>query len=191
MAGRLAASGVTPNGISGLSVVFSAGGAVAFVGAAEEWMPWIAAWVVGAVMVQLRLICNLMDGMVAIEGGKKSATGGLWNEVPDRFADTLLFVAAGWGAGVPWWGIGAAWAAVMTAYVRETAASLTGSHDFCGPLAKPQRMAVLTLAAVVTAFGAGNARVMEIALMVFGAGTVLTIFRRLMRAARALHGRGS
>jgi len=77
----------------------------------------------------------------------------------------------------------------MTAYVREAGSSLTGGHDFCGPFAKPQRMAALTVAALVTAFDslpAGDARVMRVGLMVIAVGTVLTIGRRIVRMGRVL-----
>jgi len=93
------------------------------------------------------------------------------------------------GAGGAVVGGGAAWAAVMTAYVREAGSSLTGGHDFCGPFAKPQRMAALTVAALVTAFDslpAGDARVMRVGLMVIAVGTVLTIGRRIVRMGRVL-----
>lgn len=54
--------------------------------------------IVGSILciagIQLRLLCNLFDGMVAIEGGKKSDVGSLYNEFPDRIADSLLIVAA-------------------------------------------------------------------------------------------------
>ena len=34
--------------------------------------------------------------MVALEGGRKSTLGSLYNEVPDRVADSMLIVAAGY-----------------------------------------------------------------------------------------------
>ena len=37
----------------------------------------------------------LFDGMVAIEGGKKSANGDLYNDMPDRFADALFIIPVG------------------------------------------------------------------------------------------------
>jgi phosphatidylglycerophosphate synthase len=43
-----------------------------------------------AACIQLRLLCNLLDCMVAIEGGKSAPTGALFNEMPDRFADPLF-----------------------------------------------------------------------------------------------------
>ena len=49
--------------------------------------------------MQSRLLCNLFDGMVAIEGGKKSANGDLYNDMPDRFADALFIIPVGYVAG--------------------------------------------------------------------------------------------
>ena len=37
--------------------------------------------------------------MVAIEGGKKSANGDLYNDMPDRFADALFIIPVGYVAG--------------------------------------------------------------------------------------------
>lgn len=189
MAGKLCAIGVAPNLISAFSVVFAGIGAAGFVASGCGWVPWPLGWLAGAVGIQLRLICNLMDGMVAIEGGRKSVTGDLWNEIPDRLADTALFVGAGWAVGWPWVGALAGWAAVMTAYVRAMGASLTGLQDFCGPFAKPQRMATLTFAAVITAADPlwhGGGWIMKIALALAAAGTVATIVRRILRLAARL-----
>ena len=52
--------------------------------------------------MQLRLLCNMLDGMVAVEGGKGSRTGEIYNEVPDRIADPLLLVPAGYAIGLPY-----------------------------------------------------------------------------------------
>jgi phosphatidylglycerophosphate synthase len=44
--------------------------------------------------IQLRLLCNLLDGMVAIEGGFKTKTGEIFNELPDRLSDALILIGA-------------------------------------------------------------------------------------------------
>jgi phosphatidylglycerophosphate synthase len=189
-AGWLTRSGATPNAISAASVVMALFGSAAFLAAGFAWIQPVLGWVLGAAMVQLRLICNLLDGMVAIEGGKKSPTGGIWNEAPDRLADTMFLVSAGVACGAPWAGVTAAWASVMTAYVRSLGAELTGAQDFCGPFAKPHRMAALTVAALLTPLGGlwGNRpEIMPIALWIIAGGTFLTIIRRLRRLAQTLH----
>ncbi len=65
------------------------------VGGAAVALSWLAA----AACIQLRLLCNLMDGLVAVEGGLKSNFGDLYNEIPDRIADAALFVCAGHASG--------------------------------------------------------------------------------------------
>ena len=127
--------------------------------------------------------------MVAIEGGKQSPTGAIWNEVPDRFTDTLLLMGAGIGCGHPWAGAAAAWAAVMTAYTRSLGAELTGKQDFCGPLAKPQRMAVLTVAALLTPLEFlwnKNFALLPAVLWLIAAGSIFTTLRRLWHLAEKL-----
>lgn len=189
MAKALTTAGISPNAISAFSVVAAIAGGAAFIGSARGWIPWPVGWIAGAAMIQLRLLCNLMDGMVAIEGGKKSATGDLWNEIPDRLADTIFLVSAGWAIGWPWIGAIAAWASVMTAYVRAMGAALTGAHDFCGPCAKPHRMAILTVAALSTASEAlwsESGAVMKVAIIIIAAGTCITIVRRIARLSARL-----
>jgi phosphatidylglycerophosphate synthase len=189
LAATLSKSGITPNTISALSVVAAGLGGLAFVAAGRGAIDWTAGWIAGAALIQARLICNLMDGMVAVEGGKKSPTGDLWNEVPDRIADPLLLVCAGWAIGLPWVGALAGWAALMTAYVRAVGATLTGVQDFCGPFAKQQRMACLTVAALLTAaepLWSGNGQIMKAAVIVIAAGTGITLARRLLRLAAKL-----
>jgi phosphatidylglycerophosphate synthase len=155
MAAWLARSGVTPNAISILSAVFAAGAMACFMVAGDQTSTAgiLATWLGALVCIQLRLVCNLMDGMVAVEGGKGSPVGALYNDAPDRVADVLIMVGAGYsGAGDPgvvklFHVIPLGWCcavtAVWTAYIRVLGASLTGKHDFRGPMAKQHRMAVL------------------------------------------------
>ena len=57
------------------------------------------AFVAAAVLMQLRLLANMLDGMVAVECQKASPVGELYNEVPDRVSDTAAFVGAGYAFG--------------------------------------------------------------------------------------------
>jgi phosphatidylglycerophosphate synthase len=179
------AAGLGPNQISLLSILFAAAGAYALM--KPEW-PW--ALVIAALCIQLRLLCNLLDGMVAVEGGRGTATGPLWNEVPDRIADTLFLVSAGYGIG--WTDIGWACAllAALTAYVRLLGGTLGLAQDFSGPQAKPQRMALLTLACLLGALESswlpGSLLMLKSALALIAVGTLWTLIRRTRRMAAAL-----
>ena len=147
LARKAAGAGFTPNAISVLSVFFAAGSMVCFLIAPDMKSPLtvVLAWLGAAAGIQLWLVCNLRDGMVAVEGGKRSAVGGLYNEVPDRIADVLILVGAGFATNVepgvvklfsvlPL-GWSCAVAALWTAYIRSIGAELTGWHVFVGPLA--------------------------------------------------------
>jgi phosphatidylglycerophosphate synthase len=195
-AAGLARMGVTPDAISATSVAFAALGAALLVSSGGNAGLARAAMLIGAgVCVQGRLICNLLDGMVAVEHGKGSPAGPIWNELPDRIADLLLLVGAGYGgalAGQAWaeplgWLAGAL--AVLTAYVRELGRGLGQPADFSGPMAKPHRMATLTGACAVAALEplwGGRGQVLEIALAVIAAGAGWTTARRVVHLARRL-----
>ena len=175
----LTTKNVTPNGISIAAMGFALIGGAAF-WASSHWT-WLA--IIGALMCQARLLCNLFDGMVAVEGGKGTKDGPFWNEAPDRVSDLLLIGGAGLGAGVPALGFAAAALAVLTAYLRELGRAEGLPPDFGGPMAKPQRMAVLTLAGVVAVIW--PPAVMW-ALWVIVLGAALTIALRSGRMIRAL-----
>lgn len=135
----LARSKVSPDQISLFSIVFAAAGAAALL-----WYPRPLGWLVCAACIQGRLLCNLLDGMVAVEGGKQTSLGQLYNEFPDRVTDFVFIIALGYAVSLPWLGWLGALAAAMTAYVRAFGGALGLPQDFRGPMAKPQRMAVMT-----------------------------------------------
>ena len=152
--------------------------------------------IAAAAAIQFRLVCNLLDGMVAVEHGRGSPAGPIWNELPDRFADALFLVGAGYGAaraGLGWaadLGWAAALLAVLTAFVRELGRGLGQPADFSGPAAKPHRMALLTLAAVISAFvepalwKPGRTMTIGLALICFLAA--ITLVRRTLTLAARL-----
>src|SRR5688572_16406923 len=77
-------AGVRPNQISVLSVVFAGIAAACLIFAGRsEGETRIALLLATAVAMPLRLLCNLFDGMLAVEGGLKTPSGELFNELPD------------------------------------------------------------------------------------------------------------
>lgn len=142
----LANTNISPNQISIASIFFSAIGAYLLM-----LYPNPAGFVGCALAIQARLVCNLLDGMVAVEGGKKSPLGQIYNEFPDRIADSLLIVALGYCIGMPALGWFGALAAALTAYVRVFGGSLGLPQDFRGPMAKQHRMAVIIAACLLGA----------------------------------------
>lgn len=189
LASGLIRTAITPDQISLASMVFALAGAAALL-----WLPGPPGLVLCALCVQLRLLCNLMDGMVAVEGGKKSPLGDLYNEIPDRLADSLFLVALGYACGLAWLGWCAALVAAFTAYIRVLGGALGLPQDFRGPQSKSQRMAVMTagclLAAVEFALR-GSQQVLQLALVVIASGAVLTCILRARAMAALLRARAA
>ena len=155
--------------------------------------------VLAAFFVQLRLLANLLDGMIAVGSKRASPVGELYNEVPDRIADILILIAAGFAVGgTPGLGYQAALVAIVTAYLRAFGNSVGVRGLFAGPMAKPQRMAAITGACLYCAFApaawpgglaSGGFSAVGFALMLIVAGGALTALRRLRRIAIELGGR--
>jgi len=186
LAARLSASRVTPNQISVLSIAWAVLG-----GALLWWSPGWPAFISAAICVQLRLVCNLLDGMVAIEGGKSTPTGALFNEIPDRLADPLFLVPLGYAAGHPWLGWLTGLLAVLTAYIRVLGGALGQLQDFGGLLPKQRRMAVLTLALLIQAIEDalwGSRVILLAAAIIIAVGSLVTCISRTIAIARCLEG---
>lgn len=187
LARALSTGRVTPNTISVASVLFAALGSAMLL-----FSPGIVGLVAAAACVQLRLLCNMLDGMVAIEGGRQTATGVLYNEIPDRIADSLLIVALGVAAGAAWLGWLGALGAAVTAYIRVLGGSLGLPQDFGGPLAKPHRMFVMTvgcLSGAVEAALVGSRLSLLVAAWIVAVGALLTCVSRSRRIATELRAR--
>lgn len=205
-ADALAAAGLTPNGISILSVAIALGAAAAFLGAGladAALRPWLL--VAAAILMPLRLLCNMLDGMLAVEHGLSTPEGDLFNEVPDRIADLAILAAAGYATCGVWrlgdhdLGTALGWAAgaiaVLTAYVRTLGAANGVGNFFDGLMPKPLRMWALVAACLVSLaeapLGWPLGIVLAVALAAIALGSAQTVAVRLGRITRALRARAA
>ncbi len=190
----LAGTSVTPNQISvaGMVAAALAGGAFWASGSAGPgWQSLLL--ILAALACQIRLLCNLFDGMVAVEAGRATPDGAFWNEFPDRVSDLLILAGIGYGIGEAALGWAAVSFAILTAYLRELGVNCGLAADFSGPMAKQHRMAVVTLAALLAAvepLWGGESGALYIALLVVAIGAAVTALGRSFRLVRALRGAG-
>ena len=83
---KLVSLGLTPNQVSILSAVFAAMGGLSLSQLATSTGVSFYFLVFFSLLgIQLRLICNLIDGLMAVESGLKTPTGEIFNDIPDRF----------------------------------------------------------------------------------------------------------
>ncbi|MFZ4772027.1 MAG: CDP-alcohol phosphatidyltransferase family protein [Ferruginibacter sp.] len=181
---KLCQTGISPNQISVLSSVFAMGASGCFLLLLSTQNFWFS--ILAAIFIQCRLLCNLFDGLVAVEGKKGTPSGPLFNEIPDRIADSFILIAVGyaitsvaWGATMGWF---SALMAMATAYVRVLATAEGAPTKFTGPMAKPHRMAILTFACLgvpIEQYLYGTLdQGLIIVLCIIGFGSVITMMRR-------------
>jgi phosphatidylglycerophosphate synthase len=197
LARRLAGLGARPNAVSIAGVGFALASGAAFY--TSSWQPSgnrAALLVAAAACIQLRLLCNLLDGMLAVEERLKSATGEIFNDLPDRVSDVVILAAAGYAIPQASYGAALGWVAavgaLLTAYVRVLGGSLGVSQHFIGPMAKQHRMFTLTLVALVGALEAlldMPSRAIPAGLTIIAVGSVVTGIRRTVRIAGEIEAR--
>jgi phosphatidylglycerophosphate synthase len=153
--------------------------------------PWLL--VGAAVCIQLRLLANMLDGLIAVEGGHRTKLGELYNEIPDRIADVLFLASAGYASQHAAWGVVLGWSAsvlaVGTAYIRALGARRGAAQDFCGPVAKQQRMFLLTVGCFLAAgehIAGWSRESLFWILLVIVIGTLVTCIRRMQHLAERL-----
>ncbi len=199
IAAWMARKGFSANGISVAGMIFGLLGGAALYGTTRYPEGARLFWLAAGACVQLRLLANLFDGMVAIARGTASKVGELFNEVPDRVSDSAILIGLGYA---PYshvlLGYGAALAAMMTAYVRAVGKGAGAPSEFCGPMAKQQRMFLVTMTCLFGActpiswqhFGGDSSRpsVPVAVLSIILLGALATTVRRLGLIAARLKG---
>lgn len=191
----LAARGVRPNAVSIASIVFALAAGACFV--ATHWAsPQVAVilLIAAAVFIPLRLVCNLIDGLIAVEGGFRSPSGEIYNEFPDRLSDTFVFIGAGYAVGHGELAITLGWAAavvaLLVAYIRTLGTASGARAFFQGPLAKQQRMVIMVAGALLAALEVGMGyehRGLQAALWIIVIGGIFTLIRRTRLVVRDLN----
>lgn len=201
LAAWLRARGATPNGLSLFAVGLSALAGTAFFFALRDPPHYGAALLLfAALCLGGRIACNRLDGVLARRGGMVGKAGEVYSDAPDRLADALVFLGAGYGL-TPWlpWARDLGWAvsllAVGTAYVRVLGLACGLREHGEGPMPRRTRMIAMAVAALLAAAGlaldqtAAVAWLMLAALAVVALGAALTIALRLRAIVRELESR--
>ncbi|MDO4919010.1 CDP-alcohol phosphatidyltransferase family protein [Kocuria sp.] len=188
-------AGLHPNHISVASVVTALVGCACLVLSAHaDDAARTLALLLAAVCIPLRLLCNMLDGMLAVEGGLRTPTGELYNEVPDRVSDLALLAGAGYAASSWAGGVTLGWLAgslaVLTAYVRTLGVSTGCAQQFGGVLPKQRRMwllmAGILLGATEPWWGWPRGAVLWCTLVLVVVGCALTVVTRLRAVSAQL-----
>jgi phosphatidylglycerophosphate synthase len=181
--------GISPNAISGLSIVAAAGAALCF----WQSMQHPLLLILGPLFCFLRLWFNMLDGMVAVAAGKASLRGEIFNDLPDRISDVVILAGvahSGWMH--PALGYWAAILALLTAYVGLFGQAIGSARQFGGLMSKPWRMVVLGCGSWITFLAASSGRsggrlsIFDWTCILIIAGCLETIWVRLKRMLATL-----
>jgi phosphatidylglycerophosphate synthase len=182
LAKLVAGAGFTPNQISVFSVVLSIGSALAMM----QYQYAAAAALIGG-----RLLCNMIDGMVAVEHNRCSPSGEIFNELPDRLSDTFSLLGLAYASDCVELGLWTSLVAVLTAYIRTLSTHAGAPADFGGPMAKQQRMKLAIAALLICQFKPEwHLWLLPVCLQVILALGVYTCWRRASTAVSYLENHG-
>lgn len=169
----------TPDRITSAGVMFSVAGGTAI--AAGQISPWW--WLAVPILALLRTAANALDGLVAQRTNRTRPAGELWNETADRLGDICFFAGvAALGLAGP--ALAALALAAVASFVGVTAKAAGASRRYDGPMGKPDRMLVISIAALASAVGWVEA--WEWAMYLIAAGAILTALNRYRHAKREL-----
>lgn len=181
LAKALLAIGLTPNAITVIGTVgVSLGALVIYPMGHLFW---------GTVVITLFVFSDLVDGLMATLGDKRSEVGGFLDSVCDRVQDSAVFLGLMlwfFGDGQNYWiGVAAAVCLILgllVSYIRARAESL-GYDANTGIAERPERM-VATL--VCTGFvGLGLPEVVLLAVLtLLAAASLITVIQRMITVVR-------
>lgn len=141
-------AGLTPDSVSVLALLSAAGAGVSFYFAGEEPLLYL----LGALLVLLNGLLDLLDGGLARELDVASKAGDLLDHVLDRYADILII--AGLAAGIEQYALGflAVTGVLMTSYLGTQAQAVDLDRVYGGLLGRADRLALTGVVVTVAAF---------------------------------------
>ncbi len=187
----LIASRVSPNVVTGLSLLACAGAGVAIAFGHLATGAWL--YVAGGVL-------DLLDGRLARALGRQTQAGALFDSVADRWAELALFTGFAWHLRDGGWLLavmGAAGASLMVSYTRARGEGL-GLDLKVGAMQRAERIVLVSLGTLIAAWFAASpetapysAAAAGIALSICGVLSAWTAVGRWLEGYRALAARES
>ena len=182
-------AGLTPDAVSVLALVVAIAAGGSFYYAGEERLFYL----LGAFLVWLNGVLDLVDGKLARETGTASPAGDLLDHVLDRYADIIIVAGLAAGIGEFLLGFVAITGVLMTSYLGTQAQAVGLDRVYGGLLGRADRLVLIAATAVFAAFIESTALGFGLIgwlLVVFAVVGHLTALQRFYYARRDLQGQG-
>jgi phosphatidylglycerophosphate synthase len=173
--------GLTPNILTGLSLVCAA---------ASGYFYWRASLIWGLVFMLLTSLTDMLDGATARAGNMGTVFGGILDHVSDRYGEFFILIGIGVSGLVhPGWAIFALFGMLIASYTRAAAESI-GKLPTCavGWMGRLEKFAVIMIGTVLEKWFPGY-YFLAYALLIVGITSVITSLQRLLFARKALKDR--
>lgn len=140
--------GLTPNAVSFLALVIAGAAGTTFYAAGDR----PSLYLLGALLVLVNGVLDLVDGALARELGVDSASGDVFDHVLDRYADILIIAGLAAGIGRYALGFAAVTGVLMTSYLGTQAQAVDLDRVYGGALGRADRLALTGVVVTVAAF---------------------------------------
>lgn len=173
--------GLTPNILTGLSLVCAA---------ASGYFFWQASLIWGLIFMLLTSLTDMLDGATARAGNMGTVFGGILDHVSDRYGEFFILIGIGVSGLVhPGWAIFALFGMLIASYTRAAAESI-GRLPTCavGWMGRLEKFAVIMVGTVLEKLFPGH-YFLAYALLIVGMTSVITSLQRLLFARKALKDR--
>lgn len=175
--------GLTPNLLTGLSLLCSVASGLFFWNGA---MLWGVAWMI------ISAVLDMLDGSTARAGNLGTVFGGILDHVADRYGE--FFILAGItmsGAVHPGWGLFALFGMIIASYTRAVAESI-GKIENCavGVMGRVEKFLLIIFGSIIEhwlptgVWPRGGW--LELALIIVGTASLVTAVQRLIYAKKLL-----
>ncbi len=179
MARIIADTGISPNSVSMLSLLFAAfAGLLYYYSASDPLLVLLA-----GLLVALNSFLDAMDGLMARYLGVSSARGDFLDHVIDRYSDVFIICGIFFGGYVDWQiGVVTIVGVLLTSYLGTQAQALRLGRYYGGIIGRADRLVLIMLASVVYFAYPSDIlgfSVLGWMLIVIGAGSHITAFQRI------------
>ena len=171
--------GLTPNHISALGIFFAVISGIIY----WKWRLLQFSLVTAPIFLLISGFCDALDGAIARIYGEATPFGKFLDSMLDRYADAIILcgIILG-GLCDPFWGFIALIGSLMVSYARAKAEALGVEMEAVGVAERAERLIIL---AVASFLGVVYLEALNLAVIVLGILTSLTVLQRVVHFIRA------
>lgn len=183
LAKKVADAGITPNTVSGLSLIFAIVSGLLFYYSGSVSGSGQMLVLVAGVMVAINSLLDAMDGAMARYLGTSGPRGDFLDHVIDRYADAFIICGIFFGAHIQWQiGVLTIVGVLITSYLGTQAQALNLGRYYGGIIGRADRLILIIVASFIYAvypYSFLGLSALGWVVLIIGIGSHITAFQRI------------